>query len=149
MIQSSENLGYLIYVAHTVLSKYTNQSIHRILPGITGVQFTILIYLYYHQHQTTTQRDVINYLHLQHPTVRHIIKLMLKKKLLESAPLSTDHRQIQIKLSRTGIKLIKVHLPALNHDFHQLNLLITKGLSGDDQKVFARSLQQLVKNLEK
>lgn len=144
----NNNIGYLIYIAHVVLSKYFNNSIHKILPTLTGVQFTILIYLYYHRDKIVTQREITDYLHLRHPTVRHIIKLILKKHLIVSGPLPTDHRQVQLMISNNGNQLIKSHLPAINHDYQQMNQIITNHMDKSSVHNLEDLLTQLIKNFE-
>ena len=144
----ADNFGYLIHIVNTLVGKYSDKLIHETMPEVTGVQFIILIYLYHHRSRIITQRMITNHLHLRHPTVRHIIKLMLEKRLIVSGALPSDHRQVQVMISQHGDRLIKQHLTAINRDFIKINGLITSHVSNNDQRILKQTLKQIIKNFQ-
>lgn len=144
----SYNIGSKLKILNILVNKDLDQKLKQFSPQLSGTQTVTLLYLFEHHNQTVLQTDLAQILYVSHPTVRGIIKRLVKLNLVSVSKLPADKRQIQIKLSDKGKTFMKSFGPQIQKIFEQENRIICKNLSNTEIKHFNDSLNISINNLK-
>lgn len=144
------NLGPLIKSANNLIEKELNNQMHDLFveSNLTGPQVALMVYLHESDGREISQKEIETEFSISHPTVRGIVKRLVKQNLITTSTLKSDRRQVILSLSPNGSSLIKKHLLEIYQIMDKINHKITADLSIEEQKKFADILQRIVKRFD-
>lgn len=145
------NLGPKIKVANNLIEKELNYQISEIFDNyqLTGPQVALLIYLFEHQENSVTQKELEIKFTISHPTIRSIVKRLVEKDLVVTMVAERDKRQIILSLSKLGREMIKKNLNQIYQKMNLVNKKITNNLSNEEQNILLSILNQIISNFRK
>ena len=118
---------------------------HAAMLGLSGVQYTILTAIAYLQGEEGTPVNVVaRHLHVSASFVTMEIVKMVKLGVVAKLPHPTDKRRVQLKVSKTGWKLLNSIVPIQQ----PVNDALFGNLSAADIDSFARIIDVLAENGE-
>lgn len=139
-------IGPNVKILNTLIEKELNNAIGKILPGLTSSQFAILMNLHYSSEPYLIQKDLEKKLHLSHPTIRGIIKRLSLMKLITTSTLTTDRRQIILKLTETGKVFIAEHGYQIEKMVKDLENRLLKSLTKEEKEKFLETIKLIIRN---
>lgn len=145
------NLGPKIKIANNLIEKELNYQISEIFDNyqLTGPQVALLIYLFEHQENSVTQKELEIKFTISHPTIRSIVKRLVEKDLVVTMVAERDKRQIILSLSKLGREMIKKNLNQIYQKMNLVNKKITNNLSNEEQNILLSILNQIISNFRK
>lgn len=150
-IKFNYNLGPKIKVANNLIEKELNNQIRKIFDNyhLTGPQVALLIYLFEHQENNVSQKELEIKFTISHPTIRSIVKRLVEQNLIVTTVAKKDKRQIILSLSETGRKIIEKNLNQIYQTMNLVDRKITNNLSNEEQKSLLNILNQIISNFRK
>lgn len=160
----AKKIAFLIKLINDEIARNLNNSLRQ--DGITRSQMEIIEYLMQNLNKKVIQKDIIEYLGIDHSTVTGLIKRMEKKGLIECIQDSKDKRTkiIQLKFP-DGLPLPPLDMSFSLDDFKfaedipelqpflekykYIDDMLLKGLSIDDQDNLIRMLKIIRDNFNK
>lgn len=138
----------LVKIANTLLEKQMNESVRGIFPELTGPQFVIVYYLYEHDGLEVTQKAVSDRFRLSHPTVRGIVKRLVKAGWIIAEPQADDRRQMVLILTDRARADLTSHRTEVRHALQATGELALNGFSNQESRQLVNYLERIIGNLE-
>ncbi|MBA1392858.1 MarR family transcriptional regulator [Lactobacillus sp. XV13L] len=142
------DIGPRIKMANTLIEKELNNRVAGAITdySLTGPQITMLVYLYEAGNKTVTQKELADKFVLSHPTIRSIVRRLVKADLLNATRMEEDRRQIKLTLTAAGTAFIAEHVDDIYAIMADVNRQIVRGISPADLERINDGLQQVISN---
>ena len=138
----------LVKIANTLLEKHMNECVRSIFPNLTGPQFVMVYYLYEHEGLEVTQKTVGDRFRLSHPTVRGVVKRLVKAGWLTAKPQTDDRRQMVLELTGQARKELNAHQVEIRHALEATGKLALKGFDEQESRQLVGYLERIIRNME-
>ncbi|WP_267201889.1 MarR family winged helix-turn-helix transcriptional regulator [Limosilactobacillus kribbianus] len=142
------DLGRQIKLLNISIEKQLNAKLTSLGITLTGNQVLVLMYVFDHQDQLVTQKEIEIKFEISHPTIRGIVRRLVAADLLATTTSSQDKRQVLLSLTPRGQQFLEENLTDLQKPVQQLNATLTAQISQPDLAVFERVLKQMQANMK-
>jgi len=138
-----ETTGFLIKLISERITKNINQQLKHY--GVTLLSQTrILDFLAGQCDHSATQKEIEDFLHVTHPTVIGILKVMMRNDLVECVRGEQGRRKKLVRLTSRSLEI----LGALQLSAHELQSDAFAGFSGDELDALSELLNRLYDNIK-
>lgn len=111
---------------------------------VTGVHGWIIGYLYARRDTDVFQRDIEKTCNIRPSSASNILSLMEKNGMITRVSVPYDNRLKKIVLTQKAIDISE----SIHRDIDETELLLQKGISGEELSVFYTVLDKIKHNLE-
>lgn len=133
-MKKEEHLGYYFKCIHDAFVARANAQLRDV--GVTALQRDVLLYLFRHKGEETTQRELEQFFHLSHTTVIGLLRRMEEKKLVRVTVNARDRRQRNVELLE---KAEKIEQGCMQHQ-SRTERLLSERLTAEERAQLVRLL---------
>lgn len=143
-----DRIGPQIKIANTLIEKEINNRFAELFKqySLTGVQVSLLVYLYDSKGRTITQKEISDTFVLSHPTIRGIVKRLEENNFIFTSHLKNDQRQIVLTLSDRGYELLEQNINEIHAIMNSVNEQIVQGLTDVEAINLSKFLKTIIAN---
>jgi len=131
-----------IKILNTAVERMMNQEMAEL--GITYTQATVIGYLIDNRNKELCQKDIERTLGLTHPTVSSILSRMEASGMIETFPMSSDHRCKRIVLTEKSAELSA----RIQEKYQAAKRRLFAGISPANRELMAETVKQLITNIQ-
>lgn len=139
----SETTGFLIKLISERITKNINQQLK--VYGVTLTQMRVLNFLAGRSDYSATQREIEGFLHVTHPTVVGILKIMVRNDLIKYVHDTPARRTKPARLTPRSLEI----LDSLKHSSDEFQREAFTDFSGDECCALHALLSRLYDNINK
>lgn len=138
----AKSIGSMIKILSEAIGQKANRSCREF--NLTMQQMKILHFLKMREGKTeTSQKNIQDYMRISHPTTVNILRLMKEKGFIETSTCEKDKRMKLVTLTGQEKSFVKEVIQGRE----QMEKLLVKGLSEEEQKDLRRYLQKMYQNI--
>lgn len=143
-MSSTESIGFEIRIMFNLLRRKMSQ----FLPppphmGLTEMECQTISYLYEHRHEEVFQKNLEDWFCIRASTASRMLKGLEQKGILLRTPLEQDGRMKRLSLTQECLE----HHEHINQRLRELDEVLLKGLSEEEQETFVHIMHKIQKNL--
>ncbi|MGX4644592.1 MarR family winged helix-turn-helix transcriptional regulator [Holzapfeliella sp. JNUCC 80] len=142
----NQTLGFKVKILNTLIEKNMNNKVAEVVPDLTHTQMSVLMFVYHSTDSVILQKDLEEILYLSHPTVRGIVKRLVKLNLIEASKLETDKRQTCLALTQEGEQLLDDNHDELEEVLRSSERILDQCMSRKDKQKLIQQLDELIEN---
>jgi len=127
-----------IKMLNTAIERMMNREMAEL--GLTYTQTTVIGYLLENQDKEICQKDIEYNLGLTHPTVSGILQRMEISRLIDTQPMTSDHRYKSIILTKNAIMLSQ----KINLKYQEVKQKLFDGILPEQREIMNTVMQEIL-----